>query len=156
MSKEKVDDASIEFEGESNGTELTVGDSTVKLDSEGNVISAEAYGNVLESVDGGMKITRPDGSVMVVDENGGLTIHNLSPKTVGIQNLAEILSYVVREENQSRIHHIDFINGGHVEVIYAPNGKLASCSGNNITQTISKDNEILYGSGDLSSDIVTH
>ena len=154
MSKQKIGETGVEFEAGPDGAELTAGDSTVKLDREGNFIGAEAFGNVMEKVEGGMKITRPDGSVMLVHDTGGVTIENLTPKSVGVKSLADIASYVVRQEGQLSIHRIEFVNGGHVEVSYAPNGAVTGCSGHNISQTISKDNEILYGTGDSSSGAV--
>ena len=151
MSKQKLGDTGIEVDVGPEGAELTVGESTVKVDTAGNFIGGEAFGNVMEKIEGGMKITRPDGSVMIMHDAGGITIENLTPKTVGVKNLADIVSYAVRQENELHIHRVEFINGGHVEVSYAANGSVVGCSGHNLSQTINKDNEILYGTGDSAS-----
>lgn len=154
MSKHKIGEAEVETEAEAEVREVAVGEATVRVDNSGNFMGAEVFGNVMEKVEGGMKITRPDGSVMMVHDEGGVTIEKLTPKSVGIKNLADIASHVVREDGQLRIHRIEFVNGGYFEVSYAPNGAVVGCSGHNLSQSINKDNEILYEAGDSASGAV--
>ncbi|MFS2200876.1 hypothetical protein [Pseudomonas sp. Pseusp3] len=62
-----------------------------------------------------MKITRPDGATIIMND-GGVSIENLIPKSVGIRDLSHIESFTVRIEDQVRIYRMDFFGGGHVEV----------------------------------------
>ena len=148
MSKNKIDDASVETEEGSEVREVTVGDSTVKLDDAGNLLGAEAFGNVIEMIGGGVKVTRPDGSAIVMNEQGDISFENLVPKSVGVKSLADVVSHTIRADGQLRIHRIEFTNGGHVEVTYTPEGNFVRSAGFNISQSISKDSEILYGPGE--------
>lgn len=151
MNKKVISGADVEIEPGPNGTEFKIGENTVKVDNSGNLIGAEAFGNVIEKVAGGMKITRPDGSVMTMHETGGMSIENFTAKSVGVKNLADIVSYVVREEGHVRIHRIDFINDSHVEVSYALDGSVMGLSGYNLTQNINKEGEILCSPGNSKS-----
>ncbi|MDD2102451.1 hypothetical protein [Pseudomonas putida] len=97
-----------------------------------------------------MKVTRPDGATMVM-RDGSVTIENLVPKSIGIRNLSEIESFAVRTQDQTRIFRIDFVGGGHVEVTYAHDGQVREVTGQNLQQTISKDNAIIVSQGDSST-----
>ena len=154
MSKMKIGDTDVEFEPSAEGAEFTIGEHKVQVDSQGQLIGAQAFGNTFEKVDGGMKITRPDGSSMTMHENGEVTVANLIPKSIGIKDLSEVESCSVQATGHTRTHRITFVNGGHVEVIYGPDGKFSSLSGNNIQQSISKDNEILLSQGNKASGTV--
>ena len=154
MTKTKIGDTGLEFEQLAEGGEFTAGETKVQVDSRGGLIGAQAFGNVIERTADGMKITRPDGSTMIMREDGGLSIQNITPKSVGIKDLADVESYTVRTDDQGSTHKINFVTGGHVEVNYAPDGKFTSLSGSNVQQSINVDNEILLGQGDKPSSAV--
>ncbi|MNO04249.1 hypothetical protein D3C81_2252230 [compost metagenome] len=46
---------------------------------------------------------------------------------------------------------MDFVGGGHVEVTYAHDGQVKEVTGQNLQQTISKDNAIIVSQGDSST-----
>lgn len=154
MSKTKIGDTEFGVEAIQDGAEFTIGDSKVQVDSQGQLIGAQAFGNIIECVDGGIKVTRPDGSTMTLDKDGKTTIEDLTPKSIGIKDLAEIELYTVTVSDQSRIHRIDFVNGGNCEVSYTPSGTFSSLSGSNVQQSINKDNEILISQGEKASGTV--
>jgi len=114
------------------------------------VFSGKVHGHVIEKIKGGMKVTRPDGSTIILND-GEVTIENLVPKSVGIRSLSEIESFAVRTQDQTRIFRLDFIGGGHVEVTYAQDGRVMGVTGQNIKQSITKDNEIIVSQGDSAS-----
>ena len=97
-----------------------------------------------------MKVTRPDGATMVMRE-GGVTIENIVPKSIGIRNLSEIESFAVRTQDQTRIYRVDFFGGGHVEVTYAQDGQVMEVTGQNLIHSLSKDNEIIVSQGDSAT-----
>ncbi|WP_447803164.1 hypothetical protein [Pseudomonas serbica] len=149
MSKHEADDK-ITFEIHTPETEVPAGKSVLHLDDENNVLGGQVYGHVIEKIEGGMKVTRPDGATMVM-RDGSVTIENLVPKSIGIRNLSEIESFAVRTQDQTRIFRIDFVGGGHVEVTYAHDGQVKEVTGQNLQQTISKDNAIIVSQGDSST-----
>ncbi|MEB2626195.1 hypothetical protein [Pseudomonas sp. YuFO8] len=149
MSKHEADDK-ITFEIHTPETEVPAGKSVLHLDDENNVLGGQVYGHVIEKIEGGMKVTRPDGATMVM-RDGSVTIENLVPKSIGIRNLSEIESFAVRTQNHTRIFRMDFVGGGHVEVTYAHDGQVREVTGQNLQQTISKDNAIIVRQGDSST-----
>lgn len=151
MSKDKTGITGVEAKALPEGSELTIGENKVQLDHQGNFVGATAFGNVLAVVDGEMRITRPDGSVMIINETGGVTIQNLMPKSVGIQDLSKVESYVVQEKAEGVVHRVDFVGGGHLEATYTQTGAFVKLSGNNIVQSINNDNEILVSQGNSAS-----
>lgn len=109
------------------------------------------FGSVAEKIEGGMKITRPDGVTMIMHDGGGVTIENLIPKSVGIRDVSEIESFAVRTVEQTRICRIDFFGGGHVEIAYSQDGQVMGVNGQNLKQTITKDDEVIVSQGDSAS-----
>lgn len=149
MSKHEAGDR-ITFEMHSPGMEVPAGESSSEVDDEGYVLLGKVHGHVIEKIKGGMKVTRPDGSTIILND-GEVTIENLVPKSVGIRSLSEIESFAVRTQDQTRIFRLDFIGGGHVEVTYAQDGRVMGVTGQNIKQSITKDNEIIVSQGDSAS-----
>lgn len=149
MSKHEADDR-ITFEIIPQKPKVPVGENTLQLDDEGYVIGGKVQGHVIEKIEGGMKVTRPDGSTMVL-QDGNVTIENIVPKSVGIQNLSEIESFAVRTQDQTRIYQLDFFGGGHAEVTYSQDGRVMEVTGQGFKQTITKDNEIIVSQGDSAS-----
>lgn len=151
MIKHKLGDTDVEVEASPDGAEVTVGESKVQLDNNGNIVGAQAFGTHMERVEGGMKITRPDGSVMIMHDSGGVTMQNLTPKSVGIKDLTQVKSHSVDETAEGCVHRIDFVGGGYFETTYSKIGIFVSMTGNNVSQSINNENEILVGQGTAAS-----
>ncbi|PAM82140.1 hypothetical protein CES87_21315 [Pseudomonas sp. ERMR1:02] len=139
------DDIKVTFGSTKQGAEAK-GGSIVKLDDKGNFVEAHSYGNFVERVKGGLKVTRPDGATITMID-GGMTIRNLVPKSVGVRDLCEIKSFTVRTVGQVRICRTDFVDGGHVEVTYSQDNQVLAVAGQNIAKTLTKDDEIIVSQG---------
>ena len=151
MRKFKAGDIDVTFDASLQEAEATVGESTIQVDLEGNFIDGQVFGNVLEKIEGGIKITRPDGSTLVMHDGGAVTVENLVPKTVGVRDLSEIKAFAMRTEDQTRIYRIDFFSGSYLEVTYLQDGQVMEFTGQNLKQSITKDNEIIVSQGDSVS-----
>ena len=151
MTKLKAGKINVEFEAAPPGAETTADDGYVQVDREGNFVGAQVSGSVVEKVEGGMKVTRPDGARVFLHEAGYITIENMTPKSVGIEELFEIESFAMRTVDELRIYRVEYFGGGYVEVTYSPEGQVIGLIGHNIKQSISKDNEILVRQGDSAS-----
>jgi len=143
MTKLKAGKINVVFEAVPQGAETASSDGYVLLDNEGNFAGANVSGSVVEKVDGGVKVSRPDGATVFLHEAGDITIENMIPKSVGIQELFEIESFAMRTVDQLRIYRVEYFGGGYVEVTYSQEGQMIDLVGHNILQSISKDNEIL-------------
>jgi WD40 repeat protein len=141
MSKSNKDDVTLTFNPSPPRPDVE-GETIVQLDDQGHFIEAHSYGNFVERIEGGVRVTRPDGSTISMID-GELIIENLSPKSVGIQDLSEIESFLVRTVDEKRIYRIDFFGGGYIEVAYSKDGQVKGYSGRNFNQTLTKDNEII-------------
>ena len=151
MTKLKAGKINVEFETVPQGAETAAGEGNVQVDREGNFVGAQVSGSVVEKVEGGMKVTRPDGAIVFLHEAGNITIENLIPKSVGVEDLFEIESFAMRTVDQLRIYRVEYVGGGYVEVTYSQEGQVIGLIGHNIKQSISKDNEILVRQGDSAS-----
>jgi hypothetical protein len=151
MTKLKAGKINVEFEAAPQGTETTAGDGYVQVDREGNFVGAQVSGGVVEKVEGGVKVTRPDGAIVFLHDAGNITIENMIPKSVGVEDLFEIESFAMRTVDQLRIYRVEYFGGGYVEVTYSQEGQVIGLIGHNIKQSISKDNEILVRQGDSAS-----
>lgn len=146
MKKSDKDPIAVEF-GPLFSDAQAKGESIVLLDAQGHLVEAHAYGNFVEKIDGGMRLTRPDGvSVSVID--GEMFIENLVPKAVGIRDLSEVESFSVKVKEQARTCRVEFQGGGHLQIVYSPDGQVMELSGHNLKQTLSKDNTLVFAKGD--------
>jgi hypothetical protein len=126
-----------------NGSEFSVGESTVRVNAKGELMGAEAFGNQIEVIEGGFRVTRADGSVFTVID-GSIEMTNFSPKKVGLSDLSQVASYTITNTEQGSVHRAQFVKGGCAEVTYDVNGKVISCNCDGGSgMTINKDNEVL-------------
>ncbi|KQN46868.1 hypothetical protein ASE93_12205 [Serratia sp. Leaf50] len=129
-----------------NGTELTLGDAgdvKIQLDQNGNLVSGQVFGNKFESSEGSISVTRENGAKITVDPKGNMNLENFIPKSVGIESLAEVSQYTVTTQNSLVLQKIDFIGGGKVTVTYTTGGELINIAGNNLSQSLTKDNKLI-------------
>jgi hypothetical protein len=140
----QIGDQEISVDVGPGGAELTVGESKVKLDGNGNMIGAEAFGNVLEKVEGGMLITRPNGTQIQMNDDGGYTLVT-PPKSVGIKDFSKVVGYTISTDVNASVHSITFSDGGYAHITYDANGKFVGISGHHLSQSINNDNEMFVG-----------
>lgn len=138
MSKEKQQPEITAFSG---GKEVRLGDNVVKLDEEGNFVSADAWGNIVQAVDGGFIVTRSNGTKIKLTDEGATFL--TPPKSIGIKDLSQVSSYeIVRHED--KVHHrVTFTDGGTAQIIYDLDGKFVGTEGKGVAQSINNDDEML-------------
>ena len=112
MTKLKAGKINVEFKAAPQGTETTAGDGYVQVDREGNFVGAQVSGGVVEKVEGGVEVTRPDGAIVFLHDAGNITIENLIPRSVGVEDLFEIESFAMRTVDQLRIYRVEYVGGG--------------------------------------------
>lgn len=61
-------------------------------------------GCVVEKVGGGVKFNRPDGAIVFLHEAGDITIENIVPKSVGIEELFEF--GILRDTNRGSVAYL--------------------------------------------------
>ena len=104
-------------------------------------------GNVIQKLDdGSTKITTPDGRNFLIDKDGNTNINLPTIEKVTIDNIFDLKSHVIMREGKLTIHNIELLDGGSVKISFTASGELVEFSGNNIKQTITKDNEIILKS----------
>ena len=83
----------------------------------------------------------------------GVHVDLASIKSVGFKNITDLKSHVIMREGDLTVHKAEFNDGGHVKIAYTAQGKLVDFSGQKISQSITKDNEILiYSSTSMDSE----
>lgn len=146
MEEFKAGEHKVVVNENNNGTELTLGDAgdvKIQLDQKGNLVSGQVFGNKFESSEGNISVIRENGAKITVDPKGNMNLENFTPKSVGIESLAEVTQYTVTTQNSLVLHKIDFIGGGKITVTYTTGGELVSLAGNNISQMLTKDNQLI-------------
>lgn len=141
MSKIQLGDQEVEIKAYKDGAEIAVGGSVLKVDEQGDVISAEAYGNKLESVEGGMLLTR-NGMKILIREDGSAS-YLTPPKSIGIKDLSMVQSYEIEKKEGKTIHRITFEGEGTSEIIYNEDGSYSSMSGGSVGQHVNDKMEVL-------------
>lgn len=116
------------------------------VNEKGELIRGVAYGNNIEQTDDGVSVTRPDGTKITMLNDGDIKIENFIPKQVGISSLADVVDYKIDKVGLCSIHKIKIINDGYVELTYTESGELVNLSGQNTTNTITKENNFFIGS----------
>ena len=141
MSTPKNDDVKITF-GTAPSTPGVEGESIVLYDDQGQFREAHSYGNFVEKIEGGVRVFRPDGvTISIVD--GDITMEHLIPKSVGIRDISEVESLTVRTVDETRIYRVEFFEGGHIEVVYSQEGDVMEFTGQNVSQTLSQNNDLM-------------
>ncbi|WP_252090631.1 hypothetical protein [Pseudomonas sp. MWU13-3659] len=143
MAKLKIDGREVDVNVGSGGAQFTLGDSTVKVDAEGNLLGAQAFGNTIERVEDGMVITRPSGAKMKMADDGTITLLTL-PKSVGLLDLSKVTNYTIQGEGDSTVHQVTFADGGQVQLTYHQ-GQFASLSGHRVLQRLNEEHELFIG-----------
>ena len=109
--------------------------------------TTDANGNRIEPLpDGAMKMTTPDGRVFVFGKDGSVQINLGSIKRVGFENIFDLKSHVILRDGALTIHQAEFHDGGRVKIAFTADGKLVEFSGQQISQSITADNEIVIRS----------
>lgn len=143
MPKLMVDGREVDVKVGPGGAQFTVGESTVNVDGEGNLVGAQAFGNTMERVEDGMIITRPNGAKLKLADDGQITMLT-PPSSVGILDLSKVTNYAIRAEGDTSVHTVTFADGGHANITYHQ-GRLADFSGHHIQSRTNLENETFIG-----------
>ena len=106
--------------------------------------TTDENGNTIKKLDdGSTEVTTPDGRSFVVDQDGNTNISLPTINKVGIDNILDLKSYVIMRDGELTVHKIELLGGGSVKIAYTASGKLVEFRGKKISQTITKDNEVI-------------
>ena len=104
-------------------------------------------GNTIQKLsDGSTKITTPDGRTFSVDKDGNTNVNLPTIKKVSIDNIIDLKSHIIMRDGNQTIHNIELIDGGTVKLAFTTNGKLIEFSAKGISQSITKNNEVIIKS----------
>ncbi|WP_194289182.1 hypothetical protein, partial [Pseudomonas helleri] len=81
----------------------------------------------------------PDGTVLKIEKEGGVSIENFTPKSFGLDNLADLKSYVITEDDGVVKHSLLLKDGGTYELIYNTDGTFVKSSGTKVSMSLSVD-----------------
>lgn len=105
--------------------------------------------------DGSSKIITKDGLIVEIEKDGKIQFNPDVIKSVGIENIFDLKSHVIKRKGELFIYKVEFNDGGHVKIVFTNSGKLKEFSGHNIGQTITKGSEIIIRSSSSAEALKT-